>query len=103
MQVVSSLLYIERDEENRIECCACNGIRVIAHRVIALRAIRLFAPGALRPRSPDRDATLLGDAAPTRRPASASALSNRCLQTYRHPNPHPTPYPIPPPSALSPP
>src|SRR5258708_21917112 len=94
MQVVSSLLYIERDEENRIECCACNGIRVIADRVIALRAMRLFAPGALRPRSPDGDATLLGDAAPSRRPASAAALSNRCLQRYRQPNPEPRADPI---------
>src|SRR5258708_12706248 len=93
MQVVSSLLYIERDEENRIECCACNGIRVIAHRVIALRAIRLFAPGALRPRSPDGDATLLGDAAPSRRPASPAPPPNPCLQPSPHPNPPPTPHP----------
>src|SRR5258705_12580452 len=99
MQVVSSLLYIESDEENRIESCTCNGIRVIAHpviadRVIAHRAIRLFAPRSPRPRNPDRDATLLGNASPGRRRASAAALSNRCLQRYRHTDSEPRADPL---------
>src|SRR5258708_17643518 len=104
MEVVRSLLYIEGDEQNRIECCARNGIRVLAHRVlahrvaagrvIAHRAIWMFAPCALRPRRPNRDATLLGNAAPGRRQASAAALSNRCLQRYRHADSEPRADPL---------